>query len=115
MITIEEFRQCALSFPEAVELPHFERASFRVRKKIFATLAVDKRIGTLMLTPEDQSVFCSMSAGSVYPVPGKWGKHGATFVDLKKVKKALLEDAMTMAYCKVGPKKLAETILRQIE
>jgi hypothetical protein len=74
MITIEEFRQRALSFPEAVELPHFERASFRVRKKIFATLAVDKRIGTLMLTPEDQSVFCSMSAGSVYPVPGKWGK-----------------------------------------
>lgn len=32
------FRKLALSLPEAVEAPHFARASFRVGKKIFATM-----------------------------------------------------------------------------
>ena len=38
MVTVGTFRQMALSLPGAVELPHFDRASFRVNKKIFATL-----------------------------------------------------------------------------
>ena len=32
-----EVRRIALAFPEAVEAPHFDYASFRVRGKIFAT------------------------------------------------------------------------------
>jgi len=40
MVSIETFRQLALSFPDAEELPHLEKASFRIRKKIFATLDV---------------------------------------------------------------------------
>ena len=35
------FRKLALSLPEATEAPHFERASFRVGKKIFATMTAD--------------------------------------------------------------------------
>jgi hypothetical protein len=37
MVSIETFRKLALSFPEATEEPHFEKSSFRIRKKIFAT------------------------------------------------------------------------------
>lgn len=37
MVTIDSFRKLALSFPEATEEPHFEKTSFRVKKKIFAT------------------------------------------------------------------------------
>jgi predicted DNA-binding protein (MmcQ/YjbR family) len=38
MLSIKKFRQIALSFPGTEELPHFEKTSFRVKKKIFATL-----------------------------------------------------------------------------
>lgn len=34
MVTLKEVRNWALAFPEAVELPHFEKTSFRVAKKI---------------------------------------------------------------------------------
>lgn len=37
MMELEEARRFALSLPEATEEPHFEKASFRVRGKIFAT------------------------------------------------------------------------------
>lgn len=63
------------------------------------------------LTPEDQSVFCAFDTAVIYPVPGGWGKKGATFIELKKVRKSLLKDALTVAYCTVAPKKLAEKYL----
>jgi hypothetical protein len=37
MISIDALRSLALSFPEALEAPHFEHVSFRVKKKIFAS------------------------------------------------------------------------------
>ncbi|MBK7374593.1 MAG: MmcQ/YjbR family DNA-binding protein [Chitinophagaceae bacterium] len=43
MVTVGTFRQMALSHPGAVELPHFDRTSFRLNKKIFATLDEKKR------------------------------------------------------------------------
>jgi len=36
------FRSFALSLPEASEPPHVERTSFRVGKKIFATMTADE-------------------------------------------------------------------------
>ena len=50
-----------------------------------------------MLSPVDQSVFCAFGPSVIYPVPNKWGKQGATFVELKKVRKDMLKDALTQA------------------
>lgn len=105
MITVKEARKLALSFPEVLELPHFEKASFRVNKKIFSTLSEKENIAMLKLSLVDQSVFCDMSNGAVYPVPGGWGKQGATYFDLKKVKKKMLKDAMTCSYNLVAGRK----------
>jgi hypothetical protein len=99
MDKVESFRRLALSFPGAVEKPHFDLASFRT-KKIFATLDAKNNRACLMLSEVDQSVFCSFNKAIVYPVPNKWGKHGATYVDLRKVPKDLLNDALTQAYSK---------------
>ena len=41
------------------------------------------------LTPVDQSVFCAFDKTIIYPVPGGWGKKGATYIDLKKIKKSI--------------------------
>lgn len=59
MVSADTVRQLALAFDEAVELPHFDRDSFRVNKKIFATLVERDNIAVLMLSPVDQSVFCA--------------------------------------------------------
>lgn len=98
MVTEKAFRELALSFPDAVELPHFEATSFRANKKIFATLDVKKNRGCLMLSPVDQSVFCAYDKTILYPVPNSWGKQGATYVELKTVRKSVLKDAMKHAY-----------------
>ena len=111
MVSIETVRQFALSFPETDEHPHFHLTSFRVKKKIFATL--DEKIKRLMvkLTVTDQPVFCAYDKAIIYPVPGGWGRKGATYIELNKVKKSMLMDALTTAYCTVAPPKLAEKYL----
>jgi len=108
MVAPSIVRQLALSFDETVELPHFELTSFRVRKKIFATMDVRKNRAVLMLSVVDQSVFCSFNKTVIYPVPNKWGLHGATIVELKKVRKDMFKDALTTAYCNKAPKELSD-------
>jgi len=108
MVDIETVRKWALAFDEVIELPHFDRTSFRVNKKIFVTLDVKNNRAVLKLSETDQSVFSAFDNSSIYPVPNKWGKHGATQVELKKVRKDLFKDALTSAYCQVAPGKLAE-------
>ncbi|MGH2569271.1 MAG: MmcQ/YjbR family DNA-binding protein [Bacteroidota bacterium] len=105
VITVKTFRKLALSFPETVELPHFERTSFRVKKKIFATLAQSTEIATLRFSKSDQSFFCSVGNHAIYPVPNKWGAHGWTFIELKKVSQKVILDALTAAYEEVTKQK----------
>ena len=111
MVSIETVKQMALSFPETDEHPHFERSAFRVKKKIFATLLERDHSVNLMLSPEDQSVFCSFDSSVIRPVEGGWGRMGCTYVNLKKVRKAMFKDALTQAYCRKAPAKLAEKFL----
>ena len=108
MLSLDAVRKLALSFPETEELPHFHLTSFRVQKKIFATM--DEKLKRVMvkLNPVEQSVFCSFDKLVIYPVPGGWGKKGATYIELAKVRKAMLKDALTVAYCLTAPPKLAE-------
>ena len=108
MVDIETFRQLALSFPGTVEQPHFEKTSFRVNKKIFATLSLADNRAVLKLSEIDQSVFSSFDNTIIYPVNGNWGKQGWTKVELKKVRKDMLKDILKTAYCEVAPKKLSE-------
>lgn len=98
MVTVETFRQLALSLPDVIELPHFEKTSFRINKKIFATLSEQTGIAMVTLSLIDQSVFCAFDKTIIYPVPGGWGTKGCTYIDLKKIKKAMLKDALTCAY-----------------
>jgi hypothetical protein len=44
----------------------------------------------------------------IFPVPGGWGKHGATFINLEKVKKAMFLDALKTAWKTTAPAKLIE-------
>ena len=104
MLTHETARKLALALPDVEEKPHFERSSFRVKGKIFLTLHPGGKPAMVKLSAADQSVF---SLSKVYwPVPGFWGRQGATFVDLKKVSKSMFLDSLHQAWITVAPKKL---------
>jgi len=111
MVTIDILREIALSLPEVTEEPHYEKTSFRVKNKIFATYDEKHKKATLKLSEIDQSVFSAVDQSIIYPVNNKWGKQGWTIVETTKVNKKLFTDAMKAAYCEVAPKKLS-TILR---
>lgn len=106
MATNQQFRTLALSFPGTVELPHFEKVSFRVGKKIFATLDEKNKKACLKLNEIDQDVFSTFDRSVIYPVPNKWGKQGWTFIEISKVKKQMLVDALTTAFCEAAPLQL---------
>jgi hypothetical protein len=105
MVTIQQFREWALSFPGAVELPHFDRISFRLGKKIFATYWAKEDLAMLKLSMIDQDVFCVFKPQWIYPVPGTWGEKGATYFRLGKMRKDLFQAALKQAYLLLQAKK----------
>lgn len=105
MPDIHVFRQLALAFPNTSEEPHFEKTSFRIGKKIFATLDTTTLVACLKLPLAEQDVFSLHDTEAIYPVPNAWGKHGWTFVNLNKVRTDVLEDALRIAYAEVTAKK----------
>ncbi|MBA3649184.1 MAG: MmcQ/YjbR family DNA-binding protein [Chitinophagales bacterium] len=102
MIDTETFREIALSFPGTEEKPHFERAAFKViKRRIFATLHEASETANIVLSIDDQQVFCTFGKDAVYPVPNKFGLHGWTTFNLKKVSRELVSDALYTAYKEV--------------
>jgi predicted DNA-binding protein (MmcQ/YjbR family) len=110
VVSIQTFRTLALSFLETSEQPHFEKTSFRVRKKIFASYDDKNKMACIKLSVIDQNVFSLYNKEIIFGVPNKWGKQGWTFIDLKKIPKAMFADAIKTAYDEVAPKKLKTKI-----
>lgn len=108
MVSTQAARVLAMAFDEVIEEPHFEATGFKVKKKIFATMNEKEKRMTVKLTDLDQDVFCTFDNTVIYPVPNKWGTQGWTHVNLKKVRKEMLQDILNVAYCTVAPKKLAD-------
>lgn len=105
MVNIASFRKIALSFTNAEETPHFDKSSFRINKKIFATLDVKKKRAVVKLPEIEQSVFCANQKLGFYPVTGAWGKQGWTFIELNNVPQKMLKDALSISYTNVVSKK----------
>lgn len=102
MVTVDTCRKMALALPDAAPAPHFDKEAFTINKKIFATLNVAENRACVKLSAIDQSVFCQFDKEVMYPVPNKWGTHGWTLINLKKVKKTMLQDALQTAYNEVA-------------
>lgn len=106
-MTEDDFRQLALSFPEAAEASHMGHADFRARGKIFATLGSPREgWGMLKLTPEEQKQWMELLPGVFTPAAGAWGRRGCTHVELERVDSETLQDLMLAAWRNVAPKKL---------
>ncbi len=105
-MTQDDIRRVALSMPEAVESPHFDRASFRVRGKIFATLPPGGELVVLKL-PElvKESVLQSDPQAHV-PLPGAWERSGSTQLRIGRMDEEKLTDLVRLAWRTVAPKTL---------
>lgn len=105
-MTLELFRQLALSLPEATESEHMNHPDFRVRNKIFATIRPEEGLGMVKLTPAQQKQFAKSDPTVFEPVPGGWGKGGATYIRLNAAKKPTVLKALTAAWRNTAPKSL---------
>lgn len=110
MVTLATLRKLSLALPEASEEPHFEKTSFRVKKKIFATYDASNHRACIKLSVVHQSVYEGIDGEMIYPVPNKWGKQGWTFIDLNKIDKKLLSEVLNLAYVEVAPPKLTQAL-----
>lgn len=104
-VTPARARKLALALDGASEKPHFDRAAFRTPRKIFATLANSGADINLMFDASLQEFFCEQAPEAFAPVPGGWGRMGATRCDLKKVGEATLLSAIKAAHGLATPKK----------
>ena len=107
-MTADEFRALALSFPEAKEDEHMGHPDFRVRRKIFATLAPDETWGMVKLTPAEQKSFQFAEPKVFQPMAGAWGKRGYTRVYLAAADELTVRQALAAAWRNTAPKKLTE-------
>jgi hypothetical protein len=102
MIKASSFYEMALSFQGTEQIKHFDRVGFKVSgKRMFATYLAENNTANIFLTPEEQTVFCSIDAGNIYPVPNKWGEKGATTFQLSGVSREVLMEALLSAYREV--------------
>jgi hypothetical protein len=83
-MTSDRFRRIAVSLAGVEEREHMGHPDFRVGGKIFATLGYpDHDFGTVMLSPEDQSILVRRYPKAFKPAAGMWGRSGSTSIQLR--------------------------------
>ncbi len=103
-VTVTRARELALSFADVTEVPHFNRCAFRTPRKMFATLGEASSDLNLMFNAEYQAFYCEQEPAAFAPVPGGWGRMGATRCELNAVDEATLLSALTAAHSLALPK-----------
>jgi hypothetical protein len=102
-VDVARARELALALPLASEAPHFDRAAFRTPRKMFATLSETAGDLNLMFDPDLRDFYCEHAPDAFAPVPGGWGRNGATRCDLRQVDEATLTSALRAAHQLAAP------------
>jgi hypothetical protein len=101
-VSAKRARELALALENTSQAPHFDRVAFRTPRRIFATLA---RVGTdlnFMFDHALQAQFCAAAPHAISPVPGGWGRMGATRCDLKTIDLATFNAALKAAHARAS-------------
>lgn len=110
-MTPNQFRDLALSFPEAIESAHMHHPDFRVGGKVFATLGYpDEQSAMVKLSADDQKEFVRNNPGVFKPVKGAWGRQGATNINLPQATIEIVREALTAAWHRTAPKRLLKNL-----
>ena len=106
---LDRFRIEALALPGSSEQDHFGRPSFRVGKKIFATLWTTEGWAMVKLTPTQQKTWVGTHPSLIWPVEGTWGRQGATLIKLVGRPAVAIVDQrrlLLLAWTNVAPRSL---------
>lgn len=103
-MTADEARSLALSLPEAVELDHHGRPSFRVGGKIFATLWDEQTMNVML---DDGGILTALEAAPHACKEVWWGKRlTAVGVMLPDAEPRFLRELLTDAWERRAPRRL---------
>src|SRR5689334_20901059 len=98
-MTAADFRRIALSLEGVEEVSHAGLPAFRVAGGRFASLASQAEgYGNLTLTPEQQAAFVEEAPEIFLPIPGGWGRNGATHIRLAAANEDVLAGALRTAW-----------------
>jgi hypothetical protein len=105
-VTPDEARALALALPEAVEQDHHGRPSFRVERKIFATLWSDERMNVML---DEHGILTAIDAAPDACEPVRWGKRlAAVAVSLPHADAGFLREWLTDAWEQKAPRRLLD-------
>lgn len=103
-VSADEARTLALSLPEAVELDHHGRPSFRVGGKIFATLWSTGRMNVML---DEGGILTAVESAPDACENVRWGKRlAAVGVTLARVDREFLGELLTDAWEQKAPSRL---------
>ena len=103
-VNAEAVRRLALALPEATEEPHFHLTSFRVKGKIFATVAPDGSYLNVFVDDEQREIMVRVDPKAYETL--MWGKSGYLHVHLKNAKTRDVETLLRSAWERKAPKRL---------
>jgi len=105
MISAADVRRYALGLPEAEEIETWGHPTFRVRKKMFATMATDGSSGSVKSTlPEQQALI--QAQPEVFGIPDYVGRYGWIRVRLDGVDPDEMRELLLEAWRMTAPKRV---------
>jgi hypothetical protein len=103
----DDIRRLALALPEGYEADHHGIPSFRVAKKIYCTVHLDRPRIVLKLDRDDQLNLIAALPGLVEEA--EWyPQHGWTYAWFEKTDLQTLELLLKLAWANVAPKRLSK-------
>jgi len=108
-MTPNEFRELAVSFPEAIESAHMHHPDFRVGGRIFATLGYPNEDSAMVKLPlDEQRGFIGSNPDVFQQAKGAWGRQGSTTVYLPAARINIVREALAAAWRNIAPKRLSK-------
>lgn len=105
-------RRLALSFPEAEERETWGHPTFRVRDRLFMTMANDGTSATVKATREAQAALVG-SEPETFSIPAYVGRHGWVGIALDRVDPEELAELVEEAWRMTAPKRLVRAFERE--
>jgi hypothetical protein len=104
-VSVAAVRKLALAFPEAIEQPHHDMTSFRVRGKIFATMPPEGGLVHVFLPAGEVASYCAEFPSAVEEL--WWGKKlSGCRVVLRRADSALVRELLAESWRRKAPKSL---------
>lgn len=104
---ISEVRRLALSLPETTEEPHHHLSSFRVKGKIFATVAPDGSFMNVFVDDVQRDMMVTVDPKAYESLT--WGKIAYLHVHISAAKVRDVKVLLRAAWERKAPKKLLAT------